>query len=173
MKSRIRFFVSVGVFCFLFVSAGNSFAQNFKVGYVNISKIFYSYYKTQKEMKQWQSDQIAQEDKITDLQKDIKTLQDAYNKQKNMLKPADVQKRKAEINKKTDALINFENQANQTLTKEKDDMITSLITDIKAEIKDFAQKGKYDLILDSQAIEYSSGDDLTNQVISALNKGKS
>ncbi|MCL5674404.1 MAG: OmpH family outer membrane protein [Candidatus Omnitrophica bacterium] len=171
MKNRIMIFIVVGVLSCLF--AGNSFAQNIKIGYVDTLKVFYSYNKTQKDMKIWQSEQTSQESKIASLQKEIKTLQDAYNKQKSLLKPAEAKKRKADIGKKFDALMSFENQANQSLTKEKDALITKLKDDIYSSVKIFAQKEKYDLILDSQAVLYAPpGNDVTDQIITILNKGE-
>jgi outer membrane protein len=173
MKNGIRFLMGLaiaGIFCM--VLTGTSFAQNIKVGYVNFVKVFYSYNKTQQDMKKWQTDQTTQDNNLTSLQNEIKTLQDNYNKQKNLLKPAEAKKEKTAIREKLNELISLENNANQKLTHEKDAMITELKTKIDDIVKNFAQKEKYDLILDSQAVLYSSGDNLTNQIISILNQGE-
>ena len=64
-------------------------------------------------------------------------------------------------------------KANQDLEEKKAKLIEERLDEIKATIKNFALKEKYDLILDYQAVLYGpDGADITDKITEYLNANK-
>lgn len=178
----MKFFARI---CFVLVSAslvgGYDFCigapkdspRSLKIGYVNIEVVFDQYKKTAESRKEFEKEKEIQQKEIAKKQEDLRKAQETYEKQKDVLKPEEKKKNEEEIQKLQQEFYNFVGQANQKLDEKKAHLIEARLKEIQTGIKDFAEKEKYDFILNNQAVFYGpQGTDLTEQVVNFLNKEK-
>jgi outer membrane protein len=155
-----------------------------KIASVDMEKIFKGYWKTQQA-------EAALNKRVADLQKEIKGMagdldkaQADYNQfldQANdqALSAEERAKRKQaaadklkEINNSKAAIDQFNRQAQSQVLDQRQRMTANLVSDIQKEVADRAKAGGYALVVNSavtDAIVYSSGDDLTDAVLKQLN----
>jgi len=157
-----------------------------KIATVDMEKLFKGYWKTKQA-------EVALNKRVTDLQKEIKDMADGLDKAQadynQLLDQANDQalsaeergKRKEaaadklkEMNNSKGAIDQFNRQAQSQVLDQRQRMTANLVSDIQKEVADRAKAGGYALVVNSavtDAIVYSSGDDLTDAVLKQLNAG--
>lgn len=147
--------------------------RSLKIGYVNLEAIFDQYKKTAESREEFEKEKEIQQKEIAKKQEDLRKAQETYEKQKDVLKSEEKKKSEEEIQKMQQEFYNFVGQANQKLDEKKAHLIEARLKEIQTAIKNFAEKEKYDFILNNQAVFYGpQGTDLTEQVVNFLNKEK-
>ncbi len=145
-----------------------------KVGYIDLSKIFDEYTKTQTSSqaleKEGQAKQ-AEEQKRLD---DIRRLKDELE----LLSKAAREKKQAKLDQKIKELQDFRRESREELLGETRQMMREIMMDIEAAIEEYGKSNNYDLILnDSKILPYSNravlyrskGQDLTEDILKILN----
>jgi len=155
-----------------------------KIATVDMDKLFKGYWKTKQA-------EVALNQRVTDLQKEIKDMADGmdkaqgdYNKlldQSNdqALSAEERAKRKQAASDKLKDLSNskvaidqFNRQAQSQVLDQRQRMTANLVSEIQKAVGDKARVGGYSLVVNSaasEAVVYSSGDDLTDAVLKQLN----
>ncbi|MDE2027454.1 MAG: OmpH family outer membrane protein [Candidatus Omnitrophica bacterium] len=158
--------VLVVAVAFSVMSAGVSLAADLKIAYVDLAKVFDSYQKT----KEFDA-QLQKEGEAFQKQRDgmIQKIQDAQNKLTLM---SDTQKAsmQADIDKQKDAVIAFDKEKRQELTKRRDDKVREILTDIQGVVSAISKKDGYTYVLNDRVMIYGDPQfDLTDEVMKNLN----
>lgn len=157
-----------------------------KIATVNMDKLFKGYWKTKQA-------EVLLNQRVADLQKEIRDMADDLNKAQTnydqLLEQANDQalsaeersKRKQaatdklkEINNSKVAIDQFNRQAQSQVLDQRQRMTANLVSEIQKAVGDKAKAGGYMLVVNSsvtEAVVYSSGDDLTDAVLKQLNAG--
>ncbi|MDD3374580.1 MAG: OmpH family outer membrane protein [Candidatus Omnitrophica bacterium] len=145
-----------------------SYAQSsLRIAYVNLSRVFDEYSKTSN------YDQTL-EKKSTEYQKErnkkLEKIQEAERKLV-LLKEEEKEKLKIEIDKNKNDLIEFDREKQTDLRKERDEKIREILLEIEEVVKVYAEKEKYDIILNDRVLIYGSKElEITEKVLDILNK---
>lgn len=156
----------------VFLLTANSYAQNSdsKMGYVDISRLFDSYYKTK------EYDEVLN-GKHTAFQEEVKAKVDEIKeKESKLVLLADDKKAEleTEIEAMRTALLEFDRQRKTDLTKERNEKIQELLLEIEDIISTFAEKEKYSVILNDRVLIYGNPNlELTEQILKILNENES
>lgn len=157
-----------------------------KTATVDMQKIFKGYWKTKQA-------EAALNQRVADLQKEIKDMANGLDKAQadynQLLDQANDQalsteerakRRQAatdklkEINNSKAAMDQFNRQAQSQVLDQRQRMTSNLVGEIQKAVGDKARAGGYTLVLNSavtDAVVYSSGDDLTDATLRVLNAG--
>jgi len=157
-----------------------------KIATVDMDKLFKGYWKTKQA-------EVALNQRVADLQKEIKDmasgLDTAQADYSQLLEQADDQALSAEerdkrrqaaadklkeINTSKAGIDQFNRQAQSQVLDQKQRMTANLISEIQKAVGNKAKAGGYTLVVNSavtEAVVYSSGDDLTDDVLKELNAG--
>jgi outer membrane protein len=168
----------------LVVASVPALAQT-KIATVDMEKLFKGYWKTKQA-------EVALNKRVTDLQKEIRDMADSLDKAQadysQLLEQANDQalsaeernkRRKAaadklkEINNSKVAIDQFNRQAQAQVADQRQRMTSNLVSEIQKAVSDKAKAEGYALVVNSTATEavvYSSGDDLTDAVLKKLNE---
>ncbi len=142
------------------------FADNLKIGYVDLAKVFDSYQKTK------EFDSVLQsEGEAFQKQRDamIQKIQDAQNKLALM---SDSQKSSMEANieKQKDAVVAFDKDKREELTKRRDDKVREILNEIKNVVTTIAKKEGYTYVMNDRVMIYGDPQyDITDEVMKNLN----
>jgi len=168
MKKKI-FALSLAVMLML-CFAQVSFAQTaLKIGYVSLTRVFDQYKKT------IDYDKVL-EQKSTDYKKQLNDLvakiQDSERKL-TLLKEPERSSLAAQMEKDKQSLKEFMQKNETDLRKDRDDKIREILLEIEGVVKDYAQKEKFDIILNDRVLIYGGESfDLTQKILDLLNVKK-
>ncbi|MFA5275934.1 MAG: OmpH family outer membrane protein [Candidatus Omnitrophota bacterium] len=152
----------------MFLLTGISFAAD-KLAYVDLSKSFSEYSKTKdydKTLTEKENAYTAERDKKAN---DLKQLRDKIN----LLSDKEKEAKQADFQAKVKAFQEFVSQREGDLRKEQDERMREIMKDIQDAVKVIAEKGGYIMVFNDRVLVYQQKSlDITDQVISALNKKK-
>ncbi|OGX09671.1 MAG: hypothetical protein A2Y03_01235 [Omnitrophica WOR_2 bacterium GWF2_38_59] len=155
----------------VFLMTSNSYAQNKdgKMGYVDISRLFDSYYKTK------EYDEILN-GKHTAFQEEVKgKVEEIKEKESKLVLLADDKKAdlETEIETMRTSLLEFDRQKKTDLTKERNEKIQELLLEIEHIISNYAEKENYSVILNDRVLIYGNPAlDLTAEILKILNENE-
>ena len=157
-----------------------------KIATVDMGKLFKGYWKTRQA-------EVALNKRVADLQKEIRDMADGLDKAQadynQLLDQANDQALSAEerakrrqaaadklkeINNSKTAIDQFNRQAQSQVLDQRQRMTANLVAEIQKAVGDKAKADGYTLVVNSavtEAVVYSSGDDLTDAVLKQLNAG--
>jgi outer membrane protein len=144
-----------------------SFAEStLKVGYVSLTRVFDQYKKTVDYDKVLEQKSTEYKKQLNDM---VAKIQEAERKL-TLLKEDDRAKLADQMEKDKQALKEFMQKNETDLRKDRDDKIREILLEIEGVVKDYAQKEKYDIILNDRVLIYG-GDtfDLTQKILDLLN----
>src|SRR5208282_4669722 len=155
-----------------------------KIATVDMEKLFKGYWKTKQA-------EVALNKRVADLQKEIRDMADSLDKAQadysQLLDQANDQalsteerakRRQAaadklkEINNSKAGIDQYNRQAQSQVLDQRQRMTANLVSEIQKTVGDKAKAGGYTLVVNSavtDAVVYSSGDDLTDAVLKQLN----
>jgi len=169
-KQRLPLSVAVGFFMFLapvFCAFSSAIeAAEFKIGYVNIGKIFDDYERTKQQdaflEKRGKSKEAELEARVNDLKKMRQNLE--------LLNDAAREAKAREIEERSDDLQRFRNNTARELKRDRDKIAQEILRDIQHAIDDFAKANGFSVILDQRSLVYAQqGYDVTDQILQLLN----
>ncbi len=165
MKRFKNFFVFVlGMTLFL---GFTQFADAGKLGYLDLSKIFYNYQKTK------EFDAVL-EQKNKDFEKDrnvkIEKLKEAQGKLALMVEK-EQEKMKADVEQMRQDLIAYDQAQRTDLTKQQDEKTREILLEIEKVVSEFSKKEGYDLILNDRVLIYGDTTmDITDAILTKMNE---
>lgn len=140
-----------------------------KLAYVNLSKIFSEYKKTQdydKVLSDKEKTYTADRDRKVN---DIKQLQDKMN----LLSDKEKEAKKTDIESKVKDLQEFDRQKQTDLRKEQDEKMQEILKDIEDVIKKYSLSQGYTLVFNDRVLVYQDNKlDITNKIIEILSSKK-
>lgn len=164
MRRLVLIFGS-GVFAFT-VLAQAAFAAE-KFAYVNLSKIFSEYKKTQDFDKV-----LGDKEQVFTTERDkrvneIKQMQDKIN----LLSDKEKEAKKADMEAKIKDLQEFDRQKQADLRKEQDEKMKELLKDIEEAVKQYSEKDGLTLVFNDRVLIYQAKNlDITDKITEILSK---
>lgn len=147
----------------------NAYAQEqkLKIAYVDLSRVFDEYKKTEKydkELEEKGKTKTAEREKKV---KDIKDLQDKLS----VLSKDEKEKTQGKIDEKLKDLQEFDGKMQTDLRIERDNMLKEILKEIEKAIREYAEANSLDLIFNDRILLYGNKTlDITDGIIKALNE---
>ena len=141
-------------------------AQELKLGYVDLAKVFDSYERTKRsdaaleqKGKQKEAELETRMNELRKLRQNLELLSDDARDQKQR-----------EIEEKSDELQRFRKNTARDLSRERDQVAKEILREIQQGITEYAKSNGYTLILDERSLLYGqSAIDVTDDVLKILN----
>lgn len=141
-------------------------AQEAKIGYLDLSKVFDEYGKTKEYDKTLEEKHTAYQKERNDK---IEKLRGAQEKL-SLLKDEEKNKFGQDIEKQKADLLEFQRSKETDLKKQRDEKIREILLEIEKVVKDYAEKEKYTLILNDRVLIFDNGaGDITDPILKTLN----
>ena len=141
-------------------------AEELKVGYVNVAKVFDGYVKTQRLDASLETKGKQKEAELKGRMDELKKLRQSLE----LLNEEAREGRAREIEEKTEELSRFRTRTARDLRRERDAMAKGLLDEIRQGMEEFAKANGFTLILDSQSLAYGQDAyDVTDEVLELLN----
>ena len=142
------------------------YAEELKVGYVNLARVFDSYEKTkasdsdlERKGKQKETELEGRMNELRKLRQGLELLSDDVREQQTR-----------EIEEKADELQRFRNSSARDLSRERDRIAKGILDEIEQTIKSYAEANGFAIIVDSRSLLFGqSAYDVTDAVLQALN----
>jgi Skp family chaperone for outer membrane proteins len=157
------------VVVFGLMACGISRADNLKIAYIDLSKVFDGYQKTkefdavlQKQGEEFQKTRDAMIMKIQDSQSKLDLMKDS---EKASLE-ADIEKQKNEV-------VAFDKEKRTELAKQRDAKVREILGEIQNIVSGIAKRDGYTYVLNDRVMVYGDPQyNITDEVSKALNEGK-
>lgn len=152
----------------IFIGASAAFCQtDFKVGYIDVSKIFDQYEKTKESDKVLEAELNKRQGERDKLLNEVKRMRDELE----LLSEDAKKKKQGAIDEKVKDLDEFDRKAKDELKKERDVLMRDILKEIDDVIADYAKTNGYTLIFNDRVLLYGNETmDLTDEIIKILNK---
>jgi outer membrane protein len=152
---------------FFGMSQEKAYAKEYKLGYVDLGRVFDEYKNTKESEKALEAKGKAKELERKTLVDDLKKLKDEQNMLSEKAKAA----KQGAIDAKVKELQDFDTKARNDLMKERNDRLNVIMKDIEKVVTDYAKETGYDMVLNSRTLLYGAEQyDLTAEVLKRLNK---
>lgn len=152
---------------FAFVCADVAMAKEYKMGYVDLAKVFDQYKKTkdsEKVLTEKGKGKEAERKKMVD---ELRKLKD----EQALLSDKAKAEKQTIIDQKITVLQEFDRKTQDELLKDRNDMLGGILKDIEGVVTVYAKETGYDFILNSRTLLYGGEQyDLTEEVLKRLNK---
>lgn len=159
--------------CCFFV-ASVSMAKDFKVGTVDLAKLFKEYPATKSADKKLKALKEKKLQEFTDAQDELQDLQKELKNSSSVLSTKQRKQKEKEFNSKLQALQSQQNQIQMELANKEQEMTNKLLDEIKAIVATVAKNAGVDLVLDSdKAVYVKDPTDLTADVLKSFPKSDS
>lgn len=151
--------------CLIALLASPALAKD-KLGYVDLSRLFDEYYKTQNydaslesQHKNFEQERNTKIEAIREAQGKLGLL----NEEKKAELEEQIEQMKAD-------LLEFDRQKKADLTKERNEKIREILLEIENEVSSYAEKEGFSMILNDRVLVYGNPViDLTEQILKMLN----
>ncbi len=155
----------------LLLFAINTYASEFKIGYVNLQKIIIVSDQGKEAQKTLSTIEQAQTTLINENIKEINKIEETLTKQQAILTPETKEQKKTELNNLILAYQKKGKEFKEKLQKKEAELINEIVSRVELILADIAKEQGYSAILNKAGIVYMDADlDLTNTVIDTLNK---
>jgi Skp family chaperone for outer membrane proteins len=169
MFKRIAFVVAV-IFAALSIvamPAKDACAKEYKIGYVDLAKVFDLYGKTKEAEKNLSEKGKVKENERRVMVDELRKLKD----EQALLSDKAKAEKQTVIDDKIKKLQDYDGKAQDELLKERNDMLGGILKDIEKTVGDYAKETGYDIILNSRTLLYGGEQyDLTEEILKRLNK---
>ncbi|MBI1882631.1 MAG: OmpH family outer membrane protein [Chlamydiae bacterium] len=144
-----------------------AWAEDLKIGYVDVEKVFNEYDLTKQndaKLKEEGKGKTAERAKMVDEIKKLKEESELLNEEAR-------KEKESVINEKINALKDFDEKTKSELRNKRDFLLKGIFDDIKATIEEIGKEGKYNLIFNDRALLYKTPTyDISAQVTKRMNE---
>ena len=141
-------------------------AQELKIGFVNLGKVFDSYEKTkmsdaalEKQGKQKEAELQAKLDELKKLRESLELLNDESRESKQR-----------QIDEKAEELQRFKTSAARDLRRDRDKIAKEILATIEQTVEQYAKTNNFSLIVDERSLLYGQpAYDATDEIVKLLN----
>ena len=164
---KLQKITAVLSFIFLFLAAGNIFAESQgKIGYIDLSRSFDEYQKTKDFDKELEGKGDLKQQEREKLVQDVRKMRGELE----LMNKNAREKKEADIEAKIKSLQEFDQEAKTDLTKDRDNMVKDILKEMSDVIKEYGEKNGYSIIVNDRVLLYGDSTmDLTNEIIKILN----
>ena len=161
--------IRAGLLCFLLAPLATVASAQLKVAVVNVQKAMLDSEELKKISAQMETKYKPKQDELTKLQNDLTSIQQQL--QSNKLTPQAQQDLTLQGQRKQRDAQRLSDDLQQELDNERQDILAKTAKKMQDVIKQLAEAGGYDLIVDvSQALYFKPAMDITDQALAAYNK---
>lgn len=151
--------------CFLMVNP--ACAEDYKIAFVDVAKVFDSYEKTKERdaalAAEGEAKQRERDEKVTE----IRRLKDELE----LLSDSGKDEKQALIDEKIKELQDFDMEARRELATKREDIVKDIFEDIDVVVREFGEKNKYDFIFNERVMLFHEDKyDITDNILRELNK---
>ncbi len=165
----IRIISSIIVFAIVCSFAVSTFAEELKIAYVDIEKVFTEYHGTKIAQGNLEEEEKKREVEFRAITEEIRNLQ----KEAELLKETEKQEKERLILQKISEQRNFRAKVEQELIGMKNKVYTDIMQEIEAVVKEKAEKEGYTLIFQDRALIFKKPEyNITNEIIKIINEKK-
>ena len=162
----VAFIFAVSLFYGAF-SQNAVYAKEYKIGYVDLAKVFDEYKKTKESEKAMDEKGKAKEAERKKYVDELKKLKD----EQAILSDKAKAEKQGVIEAKTKDLQEFRRKSQEEFVTARNDILGEVNQDLEKTVSAYAKEAGYNMILDSRVVLYGSDkDDCTNEILSRLNK---
>lgn len=165
--SSYRFFLAV----FIAMAAGVAGAQDFKIGVVNIDRIFREANTAKAAQAKLEQEFGRREKELGDLGTQLKTLADKFEREAPTLSESQRATRQKQLVDQDRDFQRKRREFQEDLNARKNEELQQVIERANKVVKTVAETEKYDLVL-QEAVYANPKHDITDKVIKALNAAK-
>ena len=159
--------LSCGILILCLALPGGVFAEDAKLGFINMRKVFYEYKKTKDFNKKLEAEDEKAKEEIDKKTKNIKKLRDKID----LLSEEARAKKEPELRDKIKELDEYRKEKVEGFIREKDEMFKEIREDILAVTGEYAKKNEYNIVFDEAVFVYASEKyELTDDILKELNK---
>ena len=160
--------MAAAVFAFISIcGAGSLSAKEYKIGYVDLAKVFDQYKKTKDSESVLTEKGKAKEAERKKMVDELRKLKD----EQALLSDKAKAEKQGIIEDKVKVLQDFDKKAQEDLFKERNDILGGILKDIEKVVTDYSKETGYDIILNSRALLYGAEQyDVTEEILKRLNK---
>jgi Skp family chaperone for outer membrane proteins len=167
MKKIMVLAVAAVFVCGMLLGVSRVYAKEYKIGYVDLAKVFDEYKKTKDSEKDLEVKGKAKEADRANMVEELRKLKD----EQALLSEKAKAEKQTIIDNKIKALQEFDRTTRDALIKERNDMLGLILKDIEKVVADYSKATGYDFILNSRMLLYGGTEyDLTTEILSRLNK---
>lgn len=167
MRKIIVLAVAAVFACGMFFGLSQAYAKEYKIGYVDLAKVFDEYKKTKDSEKDLEVKGKAKEADRANMVEELRKLKD----EQALLSEKAKAEKQTVIDNKIKALQDFDRKSRDELIKERNDMLALILKDIEKVVAEYSKAAGYDFILNSRMLLYGGAEyELTNEILSRLNK---
>ena len=149
------------------VAVSTASAKEYKMGYVDLAKVFDEFKKTKESEKALEEKGKSKEAERNKMVEELRKLKD----EQALLSEKAKGEKQAIIDSKIKVLQDFDRVTRDALVKERNDMLGGILKDIEKVVADYAKANGYDIVLNSRMLLYGGEQyDMTNEILSRLNK---
>lgn len=165
----IRFMSSIIVFAVACFFAVSTFAEELKIAYVDIEKVFNEYHGTKVAQGNLKEEEKKREVEFRAITEEIRNFQ----KEAELLKEKEKQEKERLILQKISEQRNFRVKVEQELIGMRNKVYAEIMQKIEAVVKEKAEKEGYSLIFQDRALIFKKpGYNITNEIIKIINEKK-
>lgn len=163
MRSGIIVLASIVCLALCTTTAASAAADKF--AYVDLSKLFDEYKKTQEFDKVLEGKQTTFEKEREEKVEEVKNLQDKMN----LLSDKEKEAKKGDLEDKIKQLQEFDRVKGTDLRKERDEKMREILKDIEKAIADYSKRNAYTMVFNDRVLVYQDKSlDITDEVLKVL-----
>ena len=152
---------------FLGFAESSAYAKEYKMGYVDLAKVFDEYKKTKDSEKNLDEQAKAKEAVRKGMVDELRKMKD----EQALLSDKAKAEKQAAIDAKLKILQDFDRKTRDDLLKQRNDLLGGIMKDIDKVVADYAKENGYDLVLNYRMLLYGAPQyDMTTEVLNRLNK---
>lgn len=141
-------------------------AEEFKVGYVNVPKVFDGYDRTKAYEAGLEKKGQQKETEMEGRMNELKKLRESLELLNDQARDAKVR----EIEEKADAIKRFRSNTARDLARERDQMAGEILKEIQTTVEEYAKTNNFSFILDERSVLFGQPTyDVTSEVLKILN----
>ncbi|MBN2453008.1 MAG: OmpH family outer membrane protein [Candidatus Omnitrophica bacterium] len=167
MKKSVVLLTAVIFVAGMFLGVSQVSAKEYKIGYVDLAKVFDDFKKTKESEKELETKGKAKEAERNKMVDELRKLKD----EQALLSEKAKAEKQTIIDNKIKALQDFDRKTRDDLMKERNDILSAILKDIEKVVTEYSKANGYDIILNSRMLLYADETyDLTKEILARLNK---
>jgi len=148
-------------------ASDKAYAKEYKIGYVDLVKVFDQYKKTKDSEAALTNKGKAKEAERKVMVDEIRKLKD----EQALLSEKAKAEKQTVIDNKVKVLQDYDRKVQDELLKERNDLLGNIMKDIEGVVSAYSKEAGYDLVLNSRTLLYGADQyDITEEVLKRLNK---
>lgn len=152
--------------------AGNAFAENYRIGFVNATRVFEESPQYQAARERLETEFSRREKELLSNQKQLKQLEEKLQRDGAVMSESEAKRLERDILSRSRKLKNAQTEFREDLNLRQNEEFKKLRTQIREVIQDVGKSEKIDLIVSDGVVYYSKKIDISDLVLEKLRRLK-